>query len=94
MFRAFAEAQQSAVPDVRKTKVRAESDGDIVVEGSRRAGTGYREYADAVVRTIKAESRGFERDRQVVSKRRREAAGMAEEILERREDASRGIGVS
>lgn len=94
IFRAFAEAQHSAVPEVRKTRVNAESEGDAVVAGSKRAGTGYREYAVAVVRTIRKERRGFERARHVVNNRRRDVAGIVEERVERREDASRGRGAS
>ena len=40
MFKAFAEAQQSAVPEVRKMRVKADSEGDAVVDGKRSAGTG------------------------------------------------------
>jgi hypothetical protein len=40
MLRAFAEAQHNAVPDVRKTRVNADREGDAVVVGRRRAGTG------------------------------------------------------
>ena len=82
------------MPEVRKTRVNAESEGDAVVAGSKRAGTGYREYAVAVVRTIRKERRGFERARHVVNNRRRDVAGIVEERVERREDASRGRGAS
>lgn len=51
------------MPVVRKRSVSVERDGEAVVEGRRRAGTGYREYAVVVVRTIKKESRGFDRAR-------------------------------
>ena len=94
MFRAFAEAQQRAVPEVRKMRVRADRDGDAVLDGRRSVGTGYNEYAVAVVNTIRNERRGFERERQVVSSRRRDVAGMVEDKAERREDASRGRGTS
>ncbi len=94
MFKAFAEAQQSAVPEVRKMRVKADREGDAVDDGKRSAGTGYNEYAVAVVRTIKKERRGFERERQVVSSRRRDVAGMVEDKVERRDDASRGRGGS
>ena len=40
MLRALAEAEQSAVPVVRKQRVRADREGDVVVVGRRRAGTG------------------------------------------------------
>ena len=40
MLNELADAQHNAVPLVRKTIVRAESEGEIVVVGSRRAGTG------------------------------------------------------
>lgn len=94
MFRAFAEAQQRAVPEVRKMRVRADREGDAVLDGRRSVGTGYNEYAVAVVNTIRNERRGFERERQVVSSRRRDVAGMVEDKAERREDASRGRGTS
>jgi len=47
-----------------------------------------------VVKTIRKESRGLESDKQVVNNRRRDVAGIAAEIVERREEASRGRGVS
>lgn len=75
-------------------RVKADRDGEAVDDGKRSAGTGYREYAVAVVRTIKNERRGFERERQVVSSRRSDVAGMVEDKVERRDDASRGRGVS
>ena len=94
MFRAFAEAQQRAVPEVRKMRVRADREGDAVLDGRSSVGTGYNEYAVAVVNTIRNERRGFERERQVVSSRRKDVAGMVEDKAERREDASRGRGAS
>ena len=94
MFRAFAEAQQRAVPEVRKMRVRADREGDAVLDGRSSVGTGYNEYAVAVVNTIRNERRGFERERQVVSSRRKDVAGMVEDRVERREDASRGRGAS
>lgn len=63
MFKELADAAESAVPVVRKRSVSVERDGDAVVEGRRRAGTGYNEYAVVVVRTMRKESRGFERAR-------------------------------
>lgn len=38
----FAEAEHSAVPVVRKRRVKAEREGEVVVVGRRSAGTGYR----------------------------------------------------
>ena len=40
MLRALAEAAHNAVPVVKKTRVRVDNDGEIVVGGSRSAGTG------------------------------------------------------
>ena len=40
MLSVFAEAAQSAVPEVRKTRVRAEREGEVVVVESRRDGVG------------------------------------------------------
>ena len=71
-------------------RVRADREGDAVLDGRSSVGTGYSEYAVAVVNTIRKERRGFERERQVVSSRRRDVAGMVEDKVERREDASRG----
>ena len=42
MFRVLAEAEQRAVPVVRKRRVSADREGDVVVVGRRSAGTGYR----------------------------------------------------
>lgn len=83
IFKAFAEALQSAVPDVRKIKVIADNEGEAVVVGKRSVGTGYSEYAVAVVRTIRKERRGFESERQVVASRRKDAAGIVADIVER-----------
>ena len=84
----------SAVPDVRKTNVKDDSDGAAVVAGSSSVGTGYIAYAAAVVRTMRKERRGFERARHVVKRRRREAAGKVAEALVSREGASGGRGAS
>lgn len=40
MFRVLAEAEQRAVPVVRKRRVRAEREGEVVVSGRRSGGTG------------------------------------------------------
>ena len=94
MFRAFAEAQQRAVPEVRKMRVRADKEGDAVLDGRSSVGTGYNEYAVAVVNTIRNERRGLERERQVMNSRRKDVAGMVKDNAERREDASSGRGAS
>ncbi len=94
MFRAFAEALQSAVPDVRKTRVNADREGEAVVVGNRRAGTGYMEYAVAVVSTMRKERRGFDNERHVVASLRKDVAGIAADMVERREETSSGRGVS
>ena len=57
------------MPNVRKSNVRALSEGVSVMEGDSIAGTGYREYADVVVRTIRNESRGFDSARSVLKRR-------------------------
>jgi len=46
------------------------------------------------VRTIRVESRGFERARHVVKRRRRDAAGRVEERVDSWDEASSGRGVS
>ena len=43
---------------------------------------------------MRKERRGFERERQVVSSRRKDLAGMVEDKVERRDEASRGRGAS
>jgi len=40
MLRVLAEAEQRAVPVVRKRRVRAEREGEVVVVEVRRSGTG------------------------------------------------------
>jgi len=40
MFSVLADAQANAVPLVRNTSVKADKDGDVVVDGNSRAGTG------------------------------------------------------
>jgi hypothetical protein len=42
-LKAFADAAQRAVPVVRKSNVRGESDGVSVADGRRSSGTGYKE---------------------------------------------------
>lgn len=76
---AFADAEQSAVPVVRSASVIADNDDVAVADGRRRSGTGYREYAAAVVSTMRNESRGFEREKQDFSVRRREVRGSEED---------------
>lgn len=63
MLRAFAEAEQSAVPDVRKKSVRVESEGVAVAAGASSPETGYKEYAAVAVRTTRKERRGFDSER-------------------------------
>ncbi len=77
MFNALADAQVREVPKVRKMSVRALSDGVSVIDGDNMAGTGYREYADVVVRTMRKESRGFESARRVEKSRFMESLGEA-----------------
>ena len=79
---------------MRKTRVNADNEGEIVVEGRRTPGTGYKGYAAAVVRTMSAESRGLDKERQTVKSLLRDEAGRADEIVESREEASSGIGAS
>jgi hypothetical protein len=43
MFKALADEQQRAVPDVRKRRVRVEREGASIMAGDRIAGTGYNE---------------------------------------------------
>jgi hypothetical protein len=67
MFRVLAEADERNVPVVRYASVRVDA-GKVVVEARlavvvRMSGIGYKEYAAVLVRTIKNERRGFERDR-------------------------------
>ena len=43
------------------------------------------------MRTMRKDNRGFESERQVVKRRRRELGGSVVDKLERRDEASRGI---
>lgn len=72
MLSAFAEAEHNAVPVVRSTRVIADRDDEVVADGRRRSGVGYREYAAAVVSTMRKERRGLERDRQALRSRQSE----------------------
>jgi hypothetical protein len=69
MLSAFAEAEHSAVPDVRKKSVRVEREGVAVAAGANSPGTGYNEYAAVAVRTTRKDRRGFDSERYVVSRR-------------------------
>lgn len=75
MFSALADAHVREVPMVRKRSVSAERDGVSVIDGESKAGTGYREYAEVVVRTMSIDSRGLERARSVDASRRNECIG-------------------
>lgn len=76
------------VPNVRKSSVRALSDGVSVMDGDSIAGTGYKEYADVVVRTIRKESRGFDSARSVLKSRFIEFFAAASDCVVRIEAAS------
>src|SRR5687767_14148740 len=88
MCRAFAEAEQSALPVVRKKRGRVEREGGGVVAGARSPGTGYREYVAVAVRTTRKLSRGFARERYVAHSRRIDLLGSLEERVVSFEDAS------
>lgn len=76
------------VPKVRKRRVSALRDGVSVMDGDSIAGTGYKEYADVVVSTIRNESRGFERARRVEKRRFMEFFAAASDWVVRIEAAS------
>lgn len=76
------------VPKVRKRSVSALNDGVSVIEGDSIAGTGYREYADVVVRTMRNESRGFDRASKVLKRRFIEFLAVASAWVVRIEAAS------
>jgi len=59
IFKELAQPEDRAVPTVRKRSVMAEREGEVVVLGKSRAGTGYRPYAVVVESTTKKDSRGF-----------------------------------
>jgi hypothetical protein len=63
MLKALADAEHSAVPDVRKSKVSVEREDVDVAAGARSSGTGCREYAAVAVRTTRKERRGLESER-------------------------------
>lgn len=88
MFSALAEAQVRDVPKVRKRSVSADNEGVSVMDGDSIAGTGYKEYADVVVRTIRKESRGFESARSVLKRRFIEFLAVASACVVRIEAAS------
>lgn len=90
MFREFAEAEQSAVPVVRKSRVRGLRDGASVTVGDRNAGTGYNAYEAMAVRTTRTVRRGFESDRKAESWRRNEFAGWRAATVVRTEEALGG----
>jgi hypothetical protein len=73
----FADAAHSAVPVVRKRKVRVEREGASVRDGDSISGTGYNEYVAHDVRTTRTAKRGFERERRMGSNRRMELVGAA-----------------
>lgn len=60
MFRVFAQAQLSAVPVIRLRSVNGESS---MAEAIGVTATGNREYAVVVVRTMRNESRGLDKER-------------------------------
>jgi hypothetical protein len=92
MLNAFADAEQSAVPDVRNSRVNVESEGVSVADGERRPGTGYREYAAVAERTTRKVSRGLDKERYVVSSRFIDRVGSLEEAVANFEEASGAIG--
>jgi hypothetical protein len=63
MLRALAEDEHSAVPVVRKKRVRVDSDGVAVAAGASSPGTGYKEYAAVAVSTTRKLRRGFDSER-------------------------------
>ena len=93
MLKAFADAEQRAVPVVRNTSVTVERLEDTVADERSAAGTGNSEYAVVVVRTIRKESLGFDNARHVVRRRRNEVVGRFVDIVESLEEASGGISV-
>lgn len=92
MLKAFADAEHSAVPDVRKSRVSVERDGVAVAAGASSPGTGYSEYAAVAVRTTRKERRGFESERYVVKMRLSDLWGRLEEIAASLDDASSAMG--
>lgn len=90
MFRAFALAEQRAVPVVRKRRVSGLRLGVSVIVGDSISGTGYNAYGAMAVKTTRTVNRGFERERNVERVRRRECEGWAAAMVVRREDASGG----
>jgi hypothetical protein len=92
MLKAFADAEHSAVPDVRKRSVRVEREGVAVAAGASSCGTGYNEYAAVAVRTTRKESRGFDSERYVVKMRFIDRWGRLEDMVASVDDASGAIG--
>jgi hypothetical protein len=92
MLKAFADAEHSAVPEVRNKSVRVERDGVAVAAVDSSCGTGYSEYAAVAVSTTRKERRGFDSERYVVKMRLIDLCGRLEDMLASFDEASGAIG--
>jgi hypothetical protein len=63
MLKALADALHSAVPVVRKRRVKADRLGVLVAAALSSCGTGYRLYVAVAVSTTRKERRGLESER-------------------------------
>lgn len=90
MLRAFALAEQRAVPVVRNSKVNGLRLGVSVMVGMSISGTGYSAYGAMAVSTTSTVSRGLERERNVERVRRNEWAGCAAATFVRMVEAFAG----
>jgi hypothetical protein len=88
----LADAEHSAVPDVRKKSVRVESEGVAVAAGASSPGTGYSEYAAVAVSTTRKVRRGFDSERYVVNMRFSDCCGRLEDMCASFAEASCGMG--
>lgn len=88
MLSALADAQVRDVPNVRKSSVNALREGVSVIDGDSIAGTGYNEYAEVVVRTMRNESRGFDNASKVLNRRFMEFFAVASACVVRIDAAS------
>lgn len=90
MLRAFALAEQRAVPEVRNSSVSGLKLGVSVMVGMSISGTGYSAYGAMAVSTTSTVRRGFESDKNVERVRRKECAGCAAATFVRMVDALAG----
>ena len=82
------------MPVVKKRSVSIEVENEVSTDDAvedKSSGMGYKEYAEVVVRSMRKDNRGFERERNVAILRRKAAdAGMAAAAVVSCDEASKG----